>query len=62
MRREGEYGPTDLNADLTAPILPFVQTQWHLGVNVEIPALLSVFFQVLDFFLKRGPTTELNIK
>ncbi|KAJ7926605.1 hypothetical protein B0H13DRAFT_1862064 [Mycena leptocephala] len=46
MRREGEYGPTDLNADLTAPILPSVQTQWHLGVNVEIPALLSVFFQV----------------
>ncbi|KAJ7917953.1 hypothetical protein B0H13DRAFT_2321892 [Mycena leptocephala] len=47
MRREGEYGPTDLIADLTASILPLVQPQWHLGMNVEIPALLSVFFQEL---------------
>ncbi|KAJ6616575.1 hypothetical protein B0H10DRAFT_2219401 [Mycena sp. CBHHK59/15] len=45
MRRDGEYGPNDLNKDLTAPILPSVQTQWHMGINVEIPTLLSVFFQ-----------------
>ncbi|KAJ7939815.1 hypothetical protein B0H13DRAFT_2497563 [Mycena leptocephala] len=60
MRRDGEYGPTDLNADLTAPILPSVQTQWHLGVNVEIPALLSVFFGVLQLFSEKG--TQLNYK
>ncbi|KAJ7940013.1 hypothetical protein B0H13DRAFT_1850212 [Mycena leptocephala] len=60
MRRDGEYGPTDLNAVLTAPILPSVQTQWHLGVNVEIPALLSVFFAVLPFFFEKG--TQLNYK
>ncbi|KAJ7480387.1 hypothetical protein B0H11DRAFT_2024898 [Mycena galericulata] len=57
MRREGEYGPTDLNADLTAPILPSVQTQWHLGVNVEIPALLSVFFQELKVDLDNSIQT-----
>ncbi|KAJ7804448.1 hypothetical protein B0H14DRAFT_3486192 [Mycena olivaceomarginata] len=39
MRRQGEYGPSDLNA---------VQTEWHLGVNVKIPALNSVFFQELE--------------
>ncbi|KAJ6567520.1 hypothetical protein B0H10DRAFT_1965351 [Mycena sp. CBHHK59/15] len=48
MRRDGEYGPNDLNKDLTAPILPSVQTQWHMGINVEIPTLLSVFFQGLN--------------
>ncbi|KAJ7920348.1 hypothetical protein B0H13DRAFT_1987178 [Mycena leptocephala] len=57
MRREGEYGPTDLNADLTAPILPSVQTQWHLGVNVEIPALLSVFFEELKVELDNSIQT-----
>ncbi|KAJ7797867.1 hypothetical protein B0H14DRAFT_3546697 [Mycena olivaceomarginata] len=60
MRRDGEYGPTDVNADLTAPILPSVQTQWYLGVNVEIPALLSVFFGVLQFLSEKG--TQLNYK
>ncbi|KAJ7842101.1 hypothetical protein B0H14DRAFT_3140018 [Mycena olivaceomarginata] len=45
MRREGEYGANDLNMALTATILPSVQTQWHLGINVEISSLLSDFFQ-----------------
>jgi hypothetical protein len=50
MRREGEYGANDLNMALTATILPSVQTQWHLGINVEISSLLSDFFQVFYFF------------
>jgi hypothetical protein len=50
MRREGEYGVTNLNADLTATILPSVQSQWHVGINVEIATLLSVFFKVFCFF------------
>ncbi|KAJ7903005.1 hypothetical protein B0H13DRAFT_1882352 [Mycena leptocephala] len=50
---EGEYGANDLNADLTATILPSVQTQWHLGINVEIPALLSVFFQEIKVDLDK---------
>ncbi|KAJ7909877.1 hypothetical protein B0H13DRAFT_2661314 [Mycena leptocephala] len=48
MRREGEYGVTNLNADLTATILPSVQNQWHVGINVEIATLLSVFFEVIE--------------
>jgi hypothetical protein len=55
MRREGEYAARDLNMDLTTTILPSVQTQWHLGINVEIPALLSAFFQVYCLFLS-GPS------
>ncbi|KAJ7788763.1 hypothetical protein B0H14DRAFT_2947191 [Mycena olivaceomarginata] len=53
MRREGEYAARDLNMDLTTTILPSVQTQWHLGINVEIPALLSAFFQEIEADLKR---------
>ncbi|KAJ7855107.1 hypothetical protein B0H13DRAFT_2080247 [Mycena leptocephala] len=45
MRRDGEYGGNNLNADLTAIILSSVQSQWHLGINVEIAAVLSNFFQ-----------------
>lgn len=50
MRRDGEYGGNNLNADLTATILSSVQSQWHLGINVEIAILLSAFFQVFCFF------------
>ncbi|KAJ6618382.1 hypothetical protein B0H10DRAFT_2029700 [Mycena sp. CBHHK59/15] len=53
MRREGEYGPNNLNTDLTATIFPSIQTQWHMGINVEIPTLLSDFFQEIKGDLDR---------
>ncbi|KAJ6618590.1 hypothetical protein B0H10DRAFT_2029236 [Mycena sp. CBHHK59/15] len=54
MRREGEYGPNNLNTDLTATIFPSIQTQWHMGINVEIPTLLSDFFQEIKGDLDRS--------
>ncbi|KAJ7744706.1 hypothetical protein B0H14DRAFT_2986644, partial [Mycena olivaceomarginata] len=57
MRREGEYGANDLNTDLTATILPSIQTQWHLGINMEIPTLLSDFFQEIQADLHKSIRT-----
>ncbi|KAJ7920979.1 hypothetical protein B0H13DRAFT_1867123 [Mycena leptocephala] len=53
MRRDGEYGPIDLNADLTAPILPSADSGTQLNYEQELKDDLDNTIQILQV---RSPT------